>query len=88
MDSIDNNRAIRKRIFKIIGSNIRRLRRERKLSQQALSDLASCNVKFISEIETGRKNPCAITLLKLSLALGVPSCENLTLTKNRCRFRK
>jgi transcriptional regulator with XRE-family HTH domain len=85
MDSIDKNKT---RILKIIGCNIRRLRQGRNFSQQELSEMAQINVKYLSEIETGKKNCTVLVLLKLSHALSVPSCEILTLTENRCPFRK
>jgi transcriptional regulator with XRE-family HTH domain len=51
--------------------SVRRMRREKGLSQQELADLAGIGQDSISAIETGRHEPHPRTLRKLANALGV-----------------
>ena len=51
--------------------SVRRMRREKGLSQQELADLAGVGQDSISAIETGRHEPHPRTLRKLANALGV-----------------
>lgn len=53
-----------------LGENLRRLRKERGLSQMKLRDLAGVSQQAISEIETGHRDPYQSTLVKLAEALG------------------
>ena len=61
----------------MFGRVLRRMRRERELSQDALADLAGMASKHVSELERGRKEPRLGTLLQLADALDVPSSELL-----------
>jgi transcriptional regulator with XRE-family HTH domain len=54
-----------------IGQEIRRLREERGWSQAKLAASADMGVSGVSQIETGTRNPSAVTLAKLAAALGV-----------------
>ncbi len=58
-------------IEKEIGSRIKRLRKMRKCSQEALSALAGLDRGYISEIENGHKNFSIQTLKKIADALNV-----------------
>jgi transcriptional regulator with XRE-family HTH domain len=51
--------------------SVRRMRREKGLSQQELADLAGVGQDSISAIETGKHEPHPRTLRKLANALGV-----------------
>jgi transcriptional regulator with XRE-family HTH domain len=51
---------------------VRRLRRERDLSQRALAVLAGLAEKHVSEIERGNREPKLSTIFKLARGLGVP----------------
>lgn len=51
---------------------IRRLRRERDLSQEALAFAADIHPKHLSDIERANKDPRATTVARLADALGVP----------------
>jgi transcriptional regulator with XRE-family HTH domain len=55
-----------------VGSNLRRLRRERELEQAPLAKLAGSSQQTISEIENDKRDPRESTLVKLAGALGVP----------------
>ncbi|MDO8213449.1 helix-turn-helix domain-containing protein [Conexibacter sp. CPCC 206217] len=54
-----------------LARNIRHLRRERELSQEALAAAAGMHPKHLSEIERGNKDPRATTVARLADALGV-----------------
>ena len=51
---------------------VRRLRRERDLSQRALAAVAGLAEKHVSEIERGNREPKLSTIFKLARGLGVP----------------
>jgi transcriptional regulator with XRE-family HTH domain len=53
-----------------VGYEIRRLREEKGWSQAKLAAAADMGVSGVSQIETGARNPSAITLAKLANALG------------------
>ena len=50
---------------------VRRLRRERDLSQRALAAVADLAEKHVSEIERGNREPKLTTIFKLAKGLGV-----------------
>jgi len=55
-----------------IGDNIRKLRQQKKISQDRLSKEADLALNTIVKIETGKKpNPTIETLEKIAKALGV-----------------
>ncbi|AFK63887.1 hypothetical protein TKWG_20850 [Advenella kashmirensis WT001] len=53
-----------------IGRSVRTLREGRRLSQEALADLAGVSRSFLGEIERGEAVPSIETLQKLADALG------------------
>jgi transcriptional regulator with XRE-family HTH domain len=59
----------------VFGRTVRRLRRERDLSQQALANVAGLAEKHVSEIERANREPKLTTILKLAKGLGVPVGE-------------
>jgi transcriptional regulator with XRE-family HTH domain len=58
-------------INKEVGFNIRELRQERGLSQEALASLAGLHRAYIGQIERGEKNIGLENLEKISKALNV-----------------
>lgn len=56
---------------KIIGGNLRRLRRERGLSQEALAAEVDLDVRQIGRIERGQSYPSVGLLVQLAELLGV-----------------
>lgn len=54
---------------KIVGANVRRLRVERKLTQEQLAHDAEIDVTYLRGIEAGRRNPSVNVLAQLSSAL-------------------
>lgn len=58
-------------IEEAFGIVIRRLRRERDLSQDRLSSISSLDRAFISKIEGGKQQPSLVTIFELASALNV-----------------
>jgi transcriptional regulator with XRE-family HTH domain len=54
---------------------LRRLRLERKLSQERLAELSGLNYKYIGRIELAKADPGADTLVRLARALMIPVGE-------------
>lgn len=55
----------------IFGENVRRLRRERELTQEQLAFEAQIDLTYVGGIERGRRNPSLIVITRLAAALGV-----------------
>ena len=53
------------------GATIRRLRKERGLSQEALAERAGMNADFLGFIERGDNLPTLLSIVQLARALGV-----------------
>ncbi|MDO7887604.1 helix-turn-helix domain-containing protein [Hymenobacter cheonanensis] len=67
---------------------IRELRLLKKLSQEALSDKAGLDRTFLSQLETGRKQPSLLTIFRLAAALGLSTSELLSKTETRLEMGK
>ncbi|MCL6741714.1 helix-turn-helix transcriptional regulator [Sphingomonas sp. RB56-2] len=63
-------------IHQRLATNLRRLRRERKLSQEKLGFEVDLHRTYISEIERGKRNPSISAIEKIAKTLGV-SCGQL-----------
>ena len=55
-----------------LGAQLRRLRLDRQMTQEALAELASLNYKYIGRVELGKADPGADVLVRLARALRVP----------------
>lgn len=55
----------------LVGRNFARLRREKGLTQEDVSERSGFSQQYISSLERGRRNPTVITLYELAQALGV-----------------
>ncbi len=62
-------------ICKILGENIKRLRKARNLKQDALAELIGLEIKSLSLVETGKGFVSAKTLEKLAFVLNVKASE-------------
>ncbi len=73
----------------IVIANIRRIRKERGLTQEELAELCDTSVSYIGLLEIGRNVPKLSTIEKIADALGVDyielfkSPENQSVVKNR-----
>lgn len=65
-------------IRKAFGKHLRKLREERKLTQEALADKAGMHFTYIGQIERGLRNPSLINLHKLAKALRINAGELLS----------
>ncbi|AQT44813.1 DNA-binding transcriptional regulator, XRE-family HTH domain [Bartonella apihabitans] len=59
-------------IEKVIGLNFANLRREKRLTQEKISELTEISQQYLSDLERGKRNPTIKTLQKIADALGVP----------------
>lgn len=57
-------------ILERIGATIRKLRKEKKLTQAQLSSVCGVDRKFLSSIERGERNVSLLTLCQITHALG------------------
>lgn len=57
--------------IKSFGLVVKKLRQEQKLSQESLAIAANLDRSFLSQLETGRKQPSLLTIFQLAQALGV-----------------
>lgn len=64
-------------IESVVGQNLKRLRKSRKLTQEALRDAAQVSQQYLSELEHGRRNPSIRLVARLAAALGVEPMELL-----------
>jgi len=53
------------------GANVRRIRREHKLTQEDLAHRVGMDVSYLSELENGRKEPCLRKMKEIAQGLGV-----------------
>jgi transcriptional regulator with XRE-family HTH domain len=60
-----------KSIEKVFGQVVRKLRVERNLSQEKLSELSGLDRSYVSEIERGKKTASIRTVIKLSEGLNI-----------------
>ena len=56
---------------RLVGRNVRRFRREKGWTQEALAEFTGLSQQFISELENGKSNPTILTLHELAQGLGV-----------------
>lgn len=54
-----------------IGSRIKELRLLKKLSQEALANIAEVDRTYMTSVENGRRNISVVTLEKILIALGI-----------------
>lgn len=59
------------RVKLIIGDRIRLIRKQKRLTQKGLAELAELNEKYISRLEHGEENTTLDTLLKITSAMGI-----------------
>ncbi|ASA24901.1 helix-turn-helix domain-containing protein [Paenibacillus donghaensis] len=63
-------------LVKRIGERIRRMRKEKQLSQEQLTELSGLHTNYVGQVERGEKNVTLETLEKVVLGLGI-SLEEL-----------
>jgi len=60
-----------KQILEKFGENVKRLRKEKKISQEQLADLAGIERSYMGTIERGQRNPTLLKVYKIAKALKV-----------------
>lgn len=60
---------------KLVGDNCQRIRTERKLTQEQLSERSGLSQQYLSDLERGKRNPTIITIYEIASALGVSHVE-------------
>ena len=65
-------------ILKVFGGHIRKMRKERGLTQEGLAQKCGMYTPYIGEIERGEKNPTLISLHKLAGGLSISLAELLS----------
>ncbi|SIN67696.1 transcriptional regulator, XRE family [Parasphingorhabdus marina DSM 22363] len=56
---------------KLVGDNVCRIRKERGLTQEKLSELSGLSQQYISDLERGKRNPTIVTIYEIAMALEV-----------------
>jgi transcriptional regulator with XRE-family HTH domain len=56
---------------KLVGRNVRRVRQEKGLTQEQLSERSGFSQQYISGLEQGRRNPTVVSVYELATALRV-----------------
>ena len=64
-------------VRKRLGTNLRRLREAKGLSQEAFAFEAGIHRTYVSDIERGARNPTITVVDKLAIALGVTASDLL-----------
>ena len=62
---------------KLVGRNVRRLRKLRGMTQEQFADRSGFSQQYISDLERGLRNPTVVTLFELSQALGATPVQLL-----------
>lgn len=56
----------------VLGKNVRRLRRQRGMTQEKLAFEAEIDLTYVGGIERGRRNPSLLVMARIAKALSVP----------------
>jgi transcriptional regulator with XRE-family HTH domain len=56
----------------IVGKNVRRIRQQRRMTQEKLAFEADLDLTYIGGIERGRRNPSLLAMARIAAALSVP----------------
>lgn len=62
---------------RLVGSNFKRLRVERGLTQEQVAEKSGFSQQYLSGLEAGLRNPTVVTVFELAQALGVSHLELL-----------
>ncbi len=63
---------------KLVGDNCARIRKERGLTQEQLSELCGLSQQYLSGLERGKRNPTIVTIYEIAMALKVTHIDLVT----------
>lgn len=72
---------------RLFGTNLRRLRKERELTQEALAELAGVHINYISSCERGVTNVSIRNIDKIARGLGVSMAVLVTESASSVRSK-
>jgi len=55
----------------IVGKNVRRIRQQRRMTQETLAFEAELDLTYVGGIERGKRNPSLLVMARIADALGV-----------------
>jgi transcriptional regulator with XRE-family HTH domain len=61
-----------------VGRNVKRLRKQKKLTQEQLAFEAEIDLTYVGGIERGKRNPSLLVIARIAKALGVHPAKLLT----------
>jgi transcriptional regulator with XRE-family HTH domain len=62
----------------ILGRNVRRLRRQKRMTQEELAFEAEIDLTYMGGIERGKRNPSLLVMARIADALSVPLAKLLS----------
>lgn len=62
----------------IFGRNVRAIRRQKELTQEALAFDAKIDLTYVGGIERGKRNPSLLVMARIARALSVPLTKLLS----------
>lgn len=63
---------------KLVGYNCARIRKERGLTQEQLSEISGLSQQYLSDLERGKRNPTIVTIYEIAMALEVSHIKLLS----------
>lgn len=62
----------------MVGRNVRKIRQQRRMTQEKLAFEAEIDLTYIGGIERGKRNPSLLVMARVAEALSVPLAKLLT----------
>lgn len=56
----------------VVGKNVRKFRRQRKMTQEELAFAAEIDLTYVGGIERGKRNPSLLIMARIAEALAIP----------------
>lgn len=72
-------------VRKVVGANVRRFRKQRRLTQEQFAVKCGFSQQYLSALERGRRNPTILTIYELASALGISHVELVRPRPSRSR---
>ncbi|NEU96947.1 helix-turn-helix domain-containing protein [Bradyrhizobium uaiense] len=68
---------------RLVGENVKRIRLEKRLTQEEFCEISGFSQQYLSGLENGRRNPTIVTVYELAKALGVSHIDLLKVPSSR-----